>query len=122
MENKLALGKLSIRIFASKSGDKLKAALSQNGFGVTLLAGEGSEGPVIVLYTVIHRSELEHVRDIILSVNPKLFYSVEEVRGSSEGVFHPKRMQRVMSKFDLIKKKQEIIHVWICRKLSHQGR
>ncbi len=59
----------------------------------------------IAVFTTIHRRELEQVEKIIHELNPKMFYSVEEVRASSDGVFHPGRRQQLMKKFDLIKKK-----------------
>jgi len=105
IEEKLALGTLSVRIFAVFEGDELSKRLADAGFGVTVLDGHGSGGPVKVLFTTIHRRELEQVEKIIHELNPKMFYSVEEVRASSEGVFHPKRRQQLMKKFDLIEKK-----------------
>jgi hypothetical protein len=69
------------------------------------LDGHGAGGPVKVLFTTIHRRELKQVEAIIHEVNPKMFYSVEEVRASSEGVFHPRRREQLMSKFDVMKKK-----------------
>ena len=105
IEEKLALGILSVRIFAIFEGDELSKRLAGSGFGVTVLDGHGADGPVKVLFTTIHRRELEQVEKIIREVNPKMFYSVEEVRASSEGVFHPSRRQQLMKKLDLIKKK-----------------
>ena len=105
IEEKLALGTLTVRIFAVFEGKELSKQLAGYGFGVTVLDGHGADGPVKVLFTTIHRRELEQVEKIIREVNPKMFYSVEEVRASSEGVFHPRRRQQLMKKFDLIKKK-----------------
>ncbi len=105
IEEKLALGTLTVRVFAVSEGDELSKRLAGSGFGVTVLDGQGAGGPVKVLFTTIHRSELEQVEKIIHEVNPKMFYSVEEVRASSEGVFHLGRRQKFMKKFDLIKKK-----------------
>jgi uncharacterized protein YebE (UPF0316 family) len=105
IEEKLALGTLTVRIFAVFEGEELSKQLARSGFGVTVLDGHGAGGPVKVLFTTIHRRELEQVEKIIREVNPKMFYSVEEVRASRDGVFHPGRRQQLMKKFDLIKKK-----------------
>jgi uncharacterized protein YebE (UPF0316 family) len=105
IEEKLALGTLTLRIFAVHEGEELSKRLAEAGFGVTVLDGHGAGGPVKVLFTIIHRRELAQVIQIIHIVNPKIFYSVEEVRASSEGVFHPNRRQQLMGKFDWIKKK-----------------
>ena len=105
IEEKLALGTLTLRIFAVHEGEDLSKRLAEAGFGVTVLEGHGSSGPVKVLFTTIHRRELSQVAHIIQAVNPKIFYSVEEVRTSNQGVFHPNRRQQLLSKFDWIKKK-----------------
>lgn len=105
IEEKLAIGTLTLRIFAVHEGEDLSKRLAEAGFGVTVLDGHGASGPVKVLFTTIHRRELPQVVQIIQEVNPKIFYSVEEVRTSSQGVFHPKRRQQLLSKFDWIKKK-----------------
>jgi uncharacterized protein YebE (UPF0316 family) len=105
IEEKLAIGTLTVRIFAVHEGEDLSKRLAEAGFGVTVLAGHGASGPVKVLFTTIHRRELPQVAQILQEVNPKIFYSVEEVRTSSQGVFHPKRRQQLLSKFDWIKKK-----------------
>jgi len=105
IEEKLALGTLTVRVFAVSEGDELSKRLAGSGFGVTVLDGHGADGAVKVLFTTIHRRELVQVEKIIHELNPKMFYSVEEVRASSDGVFHPGRRQQLMKKFDLIKKK-----------------
>jgi uncharacterized protein YebE (UPF0316 family) len=105
IEEKLALGTLTVRIFAVAQGEELSKQLAASGFGVTVLDGHGAGGMVKVLFTTIHRRELQQVEKIIHEFNPKMFYSVEEVRAFKEGVFHPKRRQQFMKKFDLIKKK-----------------
>ncbi len=51
IEERLALGILSVRIFAVFEGDELSKRLADAGFGVTVLDGHGSGGPVKVLFT-----------------------------------------------------------------------
>jgi len=54
---------------------------------VTSVDANGSLGPVNVIFTVINRRDLDKVIETINSFAPKAFYSVEEVREVSEGVF-----------------------------------
>lgn len=103
IEEKLALGTLSVRIFAVREGESVSERLAGSGFGVTVLDGHGSGGPVKVLFTTIHRSELDQVVAIIHSVNPKMFFSVEDVRQSSDGVFRRSVHRRLA--WDWAKKK-----------------
>jgi uncharacterized protein YebE (UPF0316 family) len=105
IEEKMALGTFTVRIFAVYEGEELSKRLAEAGFGVTVLDGRGAGGPVKVLFTIIHRRELEQVEEIIHAVNPKMFYSVEEVRAANQGVFHPNRRRQFIKKFTLIKKK-----------------
>ena len=107
LEEKLALGMLTLRIFAVREGDELSKRLAGAGFGVTVLQGHGAEAEVKVLFVIIQRRDLEQVVQIIREVNPKIFYSVEEVRASNLGVFpnHAKGSQRYRHFFNWAKRK-----------------
>jgi uncharacterized protein YebE (UPF0316 family) len=107
LEEKLALGMLTLRIFAVREGDELSKRLAGAGFGVTVLEGHGAEAEVKVLFVIIQRRDLEQVVQIIREVNPKIFYSVEEVRASNQGVFpnQPHSAQRYRHFFNWAKRK-----------------
>jgi uncharacterized protein YebE (UPF0316 family) len=87
IEEKLALGMLSVRIFAMQDALDLVDRLHESGFGMTKLDGHGSRGPVSVIFTIIQRRDLATVSELIKAHHPKTFFSVEEVRSASEGVF-----------------------------------
>ena len=87
LEAKLAMGILVVRIFTQNDGSRLITRLKQAGYGVTCLDGQGTTGPVQVIYTVIQRSSLGIVDRLIRDYNPKTFYSIEDVRFVSAGVF-----------------------------------
>lgn len=87
IEEKLAIGTLVLRIILAQGGEELAQKLREADFGVTIVNGEGSSGPVKLLYTVIKRKDLSAVSAIIHSINPKAFYSVEEVRSAESGIF-----------------------------------
>lgn len=105
IEEKLALGTLTVRIFAVQQGEPLAAQLQQAGYGVTVLDGHGSQGPIKILFSTIHRRELPEIVSLIQRINPQIFYSVEEVRSSSQGVFHSHQHQHFIKRFDWSKKK-----------------
>ncbi|MCL7413300.1 MAG: DUF2179 domain-containing protein [ANME-2 cluster archaeon] len=46
---------------------------------------------VMIIFTVILRKDLQHVVELITEFNPQAFYSVQEVRGISKGVFPVER-------------------------------
>jgi uncharacterized protein YebE (UPF0316 family) len=87
IEDKLAIGTLVIRAFLPEKGDELVNLLLEQGYGVTHVHGHGASGPVMLVYTVVMRRELPHVIDIIQSVHPKTFFTVEELRSARQGIF-----------------------------------
>jgi uncharacterized protein YebE (UPF0316 family) len=91
IEERLAMGTLVIRVITSREASGLTADLRERGFGATSIPAEGSSGPVNVIFTVIKRSALKDVVEIIKQFNPRAFYSVEDVRYVSEGVFPLKK-------------------------------
>jgi uncharacterized protein YebE (UPF0316 family) len=87
IEARLALGLQVMRIIVQKESEKLVQALVEHNFGITILDGNGSKGPVKVILTVIKRKELNFVRSLISQYNPSAFYSIEDIRNVSHGVF-----------------------------------
>jgi uncharacterized protein YebE (UPF0316 family) len=88
IENRLAIGTLMVRAIVAGETETLIRALKEAGYGVTFFDAQGSSGPVKVIYTVINRKELSDVVHRIQDNHPHVFYTVEEVRLASEGVFH----------------------------------
>lgn len=87
IEEKLALGTLAIRIFATKDAPLLVEQLHEAGFGATTLDAQGSTGPVKIVFSVIKRKDIKQVVNLVRTINPKAFFSIEEVRAANEGVF-----------------------------------
>jgi uncharacterized protein YebE (UPF0316 family) len=87
IEEKLAIGMLAVRIFIIKDSDLLIDRLHEAGFGATSLNAWGATGEVKIIFTIIRRKAFHEVIHIIHNINPKIFYSVEEVRSTSEGIF-----------------------------------
>lgn len=87
LEDKIALGMVIVRIILSQGGDELARALHDNGFGVTFYDGEGSNGPVKLIFTIVPRKSLETVKSIIHQYHPSAFISIEDIRSTQAGVF-----------------------------------
>lgn len=87
IEGRLALGLQVMRIIVQKESEKLVQALVEHNFGITILDGSGSKGPVKVILTVIKRKELNLVKELISKYNETAFYSIEDIRTVSHGVF-----------------------------------
>lgn len=87
IENRLAIGTLIVRAFVSEDAETLIDLLTKAGFGVTCFDAHGATSPVKVIFTVINRKELGDVVQVLKSSQPHIFYTVEEARSASEGVF-----------------------------------
>jgi uncharacterized protein YebE (UPF0316 family) len=88
IENRLAIGTLIVRAIVTGETLPLIDSLKEAGFGVTFFHAHGAHGPVRVVYTVINRKELGEVVQLLKASHPRVFYTVEEARLASEGVFH----------------------------------
>lgn len=86
IENKMSIGKVIVRIMTRLHADDLIALLRSSGYGITVLDGTGATGPVKVIFTIVERSDVKRVVELIREHNPLAFYSVEDVRTVSESV------------------------------------
>ena len=84
---KLSLGVVLIRIITRKDASNLLSYLHSQNYGVTSVDAQGTTGMVKVIYTVIKRQDLHHVIEIIKKFNPQAFYTIEDVKSVSEGIF-----------------------------------
>ncbi len=87
LEEKLAMGILVVRAFINQDASELIEFLRARGYGVTNVDGQGISGKVNLVFMIIKRSELSKVTGIIRRYHPQAFYSVEDVRQVSRGVF-----------------------------------
>ena len=87
VEEKLAMGFVVIRIVTNKESSTLITALKSNQFGVTFFPAEGSLGKVDVIFTTIERVDLPIVVELLKIHSPNAFYSIEDLKYVSEGVF-----------------------------------
>lgn len=86
IEEKLALGYLAVRAIVLSDDIRLPKALTDANFGVTTFVGEGRDGHVRLVFTIIRRRQLQQVMSVIRDVNPNAFVSVTDVRSANEGV------------------------------------
>ncbi len=89
LEGRMALGTYLIRLIIREEPEALLQALHQAGFGLTRLEGQGSAGPVSIIYTIVRRRDVERVLGIVHALAPQTFISIEEVRSTERGFFPP---------------------------------
>lgn len=100
IEEKMAIGMAVIRIITNKDSSELVKRLRFTGYGVTNFDGQGSTGPVKLIYITIERKDIDNIVEIIKEFNPKAFFSIEEIRTENAGVF-PLRKAHHHLDFDL---------------------
>jgi uncharacterized protein YebE (UPF0316 family) len=87
IEQTLAMGLAQVSIVAPHGSDDLVAELRSLNFGVTCVTGEGSKGPVQIVFTVVRRRQLKQVLTLVETTQPGAFYAVDDVTAVSEGIF-----------------------------------
>jgi uncharacterized protein YebE (UPF0316 family) len=87
LEEKLAMGVVKIQIITRKEASMLISALKESGYGITHHDAHGASSVVSIIHTIVKRTDLGKVEEIIRTYNPKAFYSIEEIKFVSQGVF-----------------------------------
>ena len=87
IEERLALGLQVVRIITNQNCDELIIALKGKDHGLTLVDALGAVGPVKMIFTIIQRKNVQSVAKLINQYNPSAFYSVEDIKNTSQGVF-----------------------------------
>jgi uncharacterized protein YebE (UPF0316 family) len=91
LEERMAFGFASVQVFAPAQGQELASALRVFGHGVTELRGNGRDGPVDLILSVVKRRDLPAVRQLVNDLAPQSFVSVEEPTAIQHGWTFPKR-------------------------------
>lgn len=87
IEEKLAVGTVLLRVITQNDPSPLIAHLSEKNYGVTSFEASGVRGKVNILLMVVRRIDLKQIARDILHFNPKAFYTIEDVRHVSSGIF-----------------------------------
>lgn len=87
LEEKLAVGLEVIRIITKTDALELVSSLTAEGYGTTSMDAQGSTGRVQIIFTIVPRRHHKKVVKIIKKFNPRAFYTVEDVKSASEGIF-----------------------------------
>jgi uncharacterized protein YebE (UPF0316 family) len=103
IEEKLAMGFQMIRVFTYQNGPDLVQNLNSGGFGATSVEAQGAKDKVYLIYTIVQRTELDRVLNIIDQFNPKAFYTIEDVRAVNEGIFPPRKRNSIFPFTNIIR-------------------
>jgi uncharacterized protein YebE (UPF0316 family) len=91
IEEKVALGLITVQVISSGDLLELTCRLRQEGFGVTTWEAEGREGPHMVLNVSLSRKDYNELLGIIDSWDRNAFITVFDARCAKGGVFHHRK-------------------------------
>lgn len=84
IEERIAYGKVIVRIITRKDIQVLRDFLMGAGYRFTVVPGSGAEGPESVVFTVLERQQLEKLLVNLKEILPTAFYTVEKVNRAAE--------------------------------------
>lgn len=98
VEEKLAIGLQLIRIITEHDCETLIDKLKRENHGITTVAAQGASGAVKMVFTVVKRKNVQSVIELIREHNPKVFYTIEDVRDTAHGVFSSNSQKNISKK------------------------
>lgn len=78
LEDRLALGFSMVRIISKTRWAEITLALREHSFGATQVVGEGKDGPVGIIYSMVGRKQVTDVVAVCEELDPDAFITVEE--------------------------------------------
>ena len=83
IERIVGVGNIVVRVFTPSNSPSVAETLRDNGHGVTVIDGEGKEGPVKIYLCVIPRRKLKSVLSMIEEVNPNAYITTDMANPTS---------------------------------------
>ncbi|WP_432663163.1 DUF2179 domain-containing protein [Wukongibacter baidiensis] len=94
IEEKIAIGKITAQIVCQyPNGQNLAERLRNQGFGVTLIEGEGRDGKREILNVMLERKDTKNLYAVIDELEKRPFVTVFDIR-SIKGGYFTKRKRR----------------------------
>ncbi|MGQ9621358.1 MAG: DUF2179 domain-containing protein [Bacteroidales bacterium] len=104
IEERLAVGSQLIRVITASGGRELIRLLNSSGLGATLVEAHGARENVELIYTIVHRNDLNKALEILNKFNPRAFYTIEDIRSTNEGIFPPRKPNNVFPFTNILRK------------------
>ena len=83
IEQTIGIGNLVVRVFASVDSPSVAQTLRDEGYGVTVINGEGKDGGVRIYWCIIPRRKLKSVLKLISEVNPDAYVTTDSANPTS---------------------------------------
>ncbi|MBF0531347.1 MAG: DUF2179 domain-containing protein [Deltaproteobacteria bacterium] len=99
IEERMAVGVQMIRVIVEDDGVTLAAALNTQGYSTTIFPAKGANGPVHIISVITQRHDIPALMEHIHAFNPKVLYTVEDVKRTSGNAFSPSAPKRFLQWF-----------------------
>jgi uncharacterized protein YebE (UPF0316 family) len=100
IEEKLSIGMVILRIVTTdESNEEIVSFMQSEHYGITTLDATGSRGSVKMILSLVNRTDVPRITQHIQATNPHAFFSIEDVRYVNQGVFRPKKPNRITGFF-----------------------
>ncbi|MBT5273540.1 MAG: DUF2179 domain-containing protein [Flavobacteriales bacterium] len=83
IERIVGVGNIVVRVFCPANSPSVAETLRDNGHGVTVIDGEGKDGPVKIYLCVIPRRKLKSVLNMIEEINPNAYITTDMANPTS---------------------------------------
>jgi len=83
IERIVGVGNIVVRVFCPANSPSVAEVLREDGYGVTIIDGEGKDGPVKIYLCVIPRRKLKSVLKMIEEINPNSFITTDMANPTS---------------------------------------
>ena len=77
IERMVGVGNIIVRVFCPSNSPSVAEKLRESGHGVTVIDGQGKDGPVKVYLCIIKRRKLKSVLKMIEEINPKAYITTD---------------------------------------------
>ena len=83
IERIVGLGNVVVRVFSSEKSPSVAENLREEGYGVTIIDGQGKDGPVKIYLCIIPRRKLKSVLNMIEKINPNAYITTDMANPTS---------------------------------------
>ncbi|MEC7646066.1 MAG: DUF5698 domain-containing protein [Bacteroidota bacterium] len=83
IERIVGVGNIVVRVFCPADSPSVAETLREKGYGVTIIDGQGKDGPVKIYLCVIPRRKLKSVLNMIKEINPDSFITTDMANPTS---------------------------------------
>jgi uncharacterized protein YebE (UPF0316 family) len=85
LESRFITSYMTVNIITSNKGHDIAMALRDKGYGVTETVGEGRDGPVTMLRSIVVSRDVPNVLKVSRAIDNSAFIAVEEARAIQRG-------------------------------------